>query len=81
MQSAPLRLAAQEPQEFPFADAGNTAAARPAPVSRRTSLLSSSSMSSDKLAALFGKAWAGSDDEIAKRHEAEQKAFAENREL
>lgn len=81
MQSAPLRLAAQEPQEFPFTDADTTAVARPAPVSRRTSLLSSSSMSSDKLAALFGKAWAGSDDEIAKRHEAEQKAFAENREL
>ncbi|GAA5860713.1 hypothetical protein JCM3774_006262 [Rhodotorula dairenensis] len=83
MQSAPLRLAAREPQEFPFTegDTSTPGTARPTPVSRRTSLLTSPSMSSDKLAALFGKAWAGSDDEIAKRHEAEQKAFAENREL
>ncbi|POY70027.1 hypothetical protein BMF94_6964 [Rhodotorula taiwanensis] len=81
MQSAPLRLAAQEPPEFPFTDA-EAPRPRPSPLaSRRSSLLQSPSASSDKLAALFGKAWAGSDEEIARRHEAEQKAFAENREL
>lgn len=84
MQSAPLQHAAQEPPEFPFSDSDAAAkAARPsaAPSSRRSSLLSSPSASSDKLTALFGKAWAESGEEIAERHEKDQKAFADNREL
>ncbi|GAA5909137.1 hypothetical protein JCM6882_001200 [Rhodosporidiobolus microsporus] len=75
MQSAPLRHAADQANEFPFHD---SSAQRPA-VQPRRSLAgrapSSSGASGDKLVALFQ-----GDEELARKHEAEQKAYGEKRE-
>ncbi|BGP26192.1 transmembrane GTPase fzo1 [Rhodotorula toruloides] len=77
MQSAgvPLRLASEEPQEFPFVA---SPAQSPRPMSRRSSLLNSSPASAQML---FGKAWHGTEEELQRKHEDEQRAYGDKREL
>ncbi|GAA5842792.1 hypothetical protein JCM11251_001492 [Rhodosporidiobolus azoricus] len=74
MQTAPLRHAADQATEFPF-DAAPIQ--RPAVQPRRSLVgrASSSGMSGDKLLALFK-----GDEELARKHEQEQKAYGEKRE-
>ncbi|GJN92821.1 hypothetical protein Rhopal_005859-T1 [Rhodotorula paludigena] len=76
--SAPLRHAqSEEPAEFPFAASPASPAAVASPAA-----LASPAGSSAHLARLFGPAAAGADeDELARKHEAEQKAFGVNRGL
>lgn len=77
MQSAsvPLRHASEEPQEFPFVASPLQS---PKPMSRRSSLLNSSTASAQ---VLFGKAWQGTEEELQRKHEDEQRAYGNKREL
>lgn len=71
----PLRHVSEEPQEFPFVASPSQS---PRPMSRQQSLLNSSPASAQ---VLFGRAWQGTEEELQRKHEDEQRAYAAKREL